>query len=39
LNLADAFKIFDENGNGNISAAEFFEVIDQLVEDVSFEDK
>jgi len=39
LNLIEAFKIFDNNNSGSISASEFFEVLDQLVEDVSREDK
>ena len=39
LNLQEAFKIFDDNNSGSVSASEFFEIIDQLIEDVSFEDK
>lgn len=39
LNLIEAFKIFDSNNSGSISAAEFFAVLDQLVPGINFDDK
>lgn len=39
LNLVEAFRIFDSNNSGYISASEFFDVLDQLVGDISYEDK
>ena len=39
LNLTEAFRVFDNNNTGSISRSEFHDVLDQLVEDMSFEEK